>query len=100
MNTSGLVVVLALLLLLGGGVATWIRAEGTPPALELPEALVIGKAGGTLALAAADSDAGLRSLDLRIRHAGGEIVLLAEDFPGNLISGGIEFSSRVEILAG
>jgi murein DD-endopeptidase MepM/ murein hydrolase activator NlpD len=96
-NTSGLVVLLALLLLLGGGIATWIRAEGTPPALELPEALVVGRTGGTLALAASDAGSGLRSLDLRIRHAAGEIPLLAEAFPGNLISGGVRSEHSAEI---
>jgi len=75
----------------------WIRAEGSPPTLELPEALLVGAAGGTLALAASDPDAGLRSLDVRIRHAEGEVPLLAESFPGNLISGGVRSDHRVEI---
>lgn len=97
MNTSGLVVLLGLLLLVGGGVATWIRAEGTPPALELPEALVVGRTGGTLALATRDAEAGLRSLDVRIRHATGELPLLAEEFPGNLISGGTRSEHDAEI---
>lgn len=97
MNTSGLVVLLALLLVIGGGVATWIRAEGTPPTLELPEALVVGRAGGTLALAASDAGAGLRSLDVVIRHADGEISLLTESFPGNAISGGVRNEHEVEI---
>jgi murein DD-endopeptidase MepM/ murein hydrolase activator NlpD len=96
-NTSGLVVLLALLLLLGGGIATWIRAEGTPPALELPEALVVGRAGGALALAASDAESGLRSLDVRIRHAEGEIPLLSESFSGNLLSGGVRVQHDTRI---
>jgi murein DD-endopeptidase MepM/ murein hydrolase activator NlpD len=98
-NTSGLFVLLALILLVGGGIATWIRAEGTPPALELPEALVVGRTGGTLALAASDAESGLRSLDVRIQHAEGEIPLLAESFPGNLISGGArsEHDARIPL---
>jgi murein DD-endopeptidase MepM/ murein hydrolase activator NlpD len=96
-NTSGLLVLLALLLVCGGGAAFWIRAEGTPPSLELPETLLVGGSGGSLTVAASDPDAGLRSLDIRIRHAEGEIPLLAESFPGNLISGGVRSDHQAEI---
>jgi len=58
---------------------------------------VVGRTGGPLALMASDPDSGLRSLDVRIRHAEGEIPLLSESFPGNLISGGVRSEHDVQI---
>ena len=44
------VAIVALLVLAGAGAALWIRAEGEAPSLEAPDALLIGRAGGALAI--------------------------------------------------
>ena len=41
MNTTGLIVLLLLLLLGAGAVALWFRAEGTPPLVVAPEAVLV-----------------------------------------------------------
>jgi hypothetical protein len=81
----GLVV---LLLLVGGGVALWIRAEGEAPKLDAPDSLLLGRSGGTLSLAIADARSGLRSLSVELVNGEERRSLLAEQYPGNLISGG------------
>ncbi|HEY5657854.1 MAG TPA: M23 family metallopeptidase [Myxococcota bacterium] len=97
MKSGGWLAVLIAALLVGGGALLWVRAEGTPPAVEAPDALVAGKAGARVALALADDGAGLRSLRVDLVHANGEIALLAEDYPGNLWSGGVRPEHAVEL---
>jgi murein DD-endopeptidase MepM/ murein hydrolase activator NlpD len=83
-----LIAVVALLLLGGAGAALWIRAEGEPPALEAPEALLIGRTGASLAVSLADPRSGLRSLTVELVDGETPRTLLAEEYPGNLLAGG------------
>ena len=62
MNSSGWLVVLVLLLLGAGGAGVWIRAEGTPPGLETPPAVLVGRSGETLEIGLSDAGSGLRQL--------------------------------------
>lgn len=87
-NASGWLVVLVLLLLGAGGAGIWIRAEGTPPALETPSAVLVGRSGETLEIGLSDADSGLRQLRVVLDKAVGETVLLEETYPGNLLTGG------------
>jgi len=84
-------------LLVGGGTLLWIRAEGTAPSVEGPDALLAGTAGASVALALADTGSGLRALRVDLVHARGEIALLAEDYPGNLLSGGVRTEHAVQL---
>lgn len=78
-----------LLLLAGAGAALWIRGEGEAPSLAAPEALLVGKAGATLAIEIADTVSGLRSLSVELVDGDARRTLLAEQYPGNLASGGV-----------
>lgn len=96
MNNGGLFALLIAILLLGGGALAWYRAEGSPPGYETPEGLILGRDGYTLELALRDAGSGLRSLRVWVTPAEasagegeGEIPLLEEHFPGNLLSGGV-----------
>jgi hypothetical protein len=55
-----------------------VRCEGTPPAVEAPARLVIGKGGRTVALTVTDSGAGPKSLAAVLVHAKGEAPLADE----------------------
>jgi hypothetical protein len=49
-----------------------VRCEGTPPAVEAPEALAVGRAGRTVALTVSDGGAGPKSLSAVLVHGKGE----------------------------
>jgi murein DD-endopeptidase MepM/ murein hydrolase activator NlpD len=98
MNASGWLVALLLIAVLGVGGFAWYRAEGEVPALEgAPAELVIGKTGVRLDLRASDLRSGLRSLRVALRQPSGEQVLLEEDYPGNLVSGGVRHESAAAL---
>ena len=88
MTRRGRVWFVLLLILLGVGGYTWVRAEGEPPSLLAPESLLLGAEGTTLALEADDARSGLRSIDVVLSLPGGEETLLHEDYPGGLLRGG------------
>jgi murein DD-endopeptidase MepM/ murein hydrolase activator NlpD len=83
------ILLVVLLLLAGGGTALWIRGEGEAPSLAAPESLLVGKAGTTLQIEIADSGSGLRSLSVELVDGETRRTLLAEQYPGNLVSGGV-----------
>lgn len=97
MNTSGLIVLLLLLLLGAAGAALWIRAEGTPPQVLAPEAVLLGSGGATLALEIADPGSGLRELSVSLASGPDEQLLLEQAYPGNLLSGGVRMQQNAEI---
>ena len=101
MNGSGWLVALLLLLLVGGGVAFWIRGEGTPPVVEMAEVLLVGQNGLETPIDLSDPGSGLRSLRIAAGPADAETVLLEESYPGNLLSGGMRKTHGVVVaLAG
>src|SRR5690606_14579023 len=51
------------------------RCEGTPPTLEAPERLAVGREGRRVELVAHDAGAGVRALAATLVHAGGEAPL-------------------------
>ena len=97
MNTTGLIVLLLLLLLGAGAVALWFRAEGTPPLVVAPEAVLVGAGGAQVALGVSDPDSGLRDLSVRVAAGEQEQELLSESYPGNLLSGGVRPEHAVEL---
>jgi murein DD-endopeptidase MepM/ murein hydrolase activator NlpD len=59
-----------------------VRCEGTPPAIDAPAELVVGKEGRTIALTITDEGAGPKSLSAVLVHAKGEAPLLQEMLAG------------------
>jgi hypothetical protein len=92
-----LIGLLVLLLLVGGGAALWIRAEGEAPSIEAPEAVLLGRAGTTLPIAIADPRSGLRSLSVELVSGDQTRTLLAEQYPGNLASGGTRSDQQAQV---
>jgi len=74
------VAIAALLVLAGAGAALWIRAEGEAPSLETPESMLIGRAGGALAISLADARSGLRSLSVELVDGDSVRSLLQEEY--------------------
>lgn len=82
-----MIAVLALAIV--AGTSVWLRCEGVPPEIRAPEQVVIGRAGADLSLGASDRRSGVRFLNVRLRHAGGEATLIQESYPGSALTGGI-----------
>ncbi|MAE95995.1 MAG: hypothetical protein CL910_15160 [Deltaproteobacteria bacterium] len=83
----GVIAILAIAIV--AGTSIWLRCEGTPPEIHAPESLVLGRSGAAVTVKASDPRSGVRSLTVRLRHAGGEAVLADESYPGNLLTGGV-----------
>lgn len=81
-------VIVLLALAAVGGAGLWLRFESEPPTLDVPKEVVVGLAGTDVTIEASDLRSGLRSLQVRLRHANGEKVLENERFPGNRLVGG------------
>jgi murein DD-endopeptidase MepM/ murein hydrolase activator NlpD len=96
-RSTGWLALVACVLLVGGSVWTWQRAEGSPPQLEAPESLLVGASGAELALELSDTGSGLRSLRVDLLDGDTETPLASEDFPGNLISGGVRNEHSVSL---
>jgi murein DD-endopeptidase MepM/ murein hydrolase activator NlpD len=96
-NSAGWLIAVLALALVGAGVLTFFRAEGGPPVVVAPEALVVGASGAEVTLSISDDASALRGLAVTLAHAGGEVPLLAESYPGNLLSGGVRSSQDVAI---
>jgi murein DD-endopeptidase MepM/ murein hydrolase activator NlpD len=88
-NSAGWLIAVLALALVGVGVLVFFRAEGSPPAVTTAEELVVGTSGAEVAISISDDGSGLRALEVILAHAGGEIPLLSETYPGNLLSGGV-----------
>ena len=80
-------VIALLALAIVAGTALWLRCEGTPPAVDAPAELALGREPRTVEIAVSDARSGIRRVTARLRHAGGEIALLDEALPGNLATG-------------
>jgi murein DD-endopeptidase MepM/ murein hydrolase activator NlpD len=82
-----LVVLLLLATVVVAGLA-FFRAEGTPPVVVAPPALVISAAGRDVEIAASDAGSGVRELAVVFSHAGGDQEIALELYPGNWLRGG------------
>ena len=83
----GVIAVLAIGIVVG--IALWLRLERTPPRVEAPAELVLGRSGQPLRLVARDVGSGVRRLRVHLRHAEGEAPLFEEEYPGSLLTGGL-----------
>ena len=87
MTARAWLVIVLLAIAIVAGSAVWLRCEGDVPEIEAPEALTLGRQPAKLSLRATDTGSGLRSLEVSLRHAGGELALADELHPGNLFTG-------------
>ncbi|NNL86203.1 MAG: M23 family metallopeptidase [Myxococcales bacterium] len=92
----GLILMLLAGLLLGLIGLTYLRCEPESPIIRAPESLVIGKAPREIRIEVEDAGSGLRQIQAKLRHAGGEAEMAARFFPGKLLSGSDE--SRAELV--
>ena len=84
-------IALVMVLLLAGRLAARcaIRAEGEAPSLDAPEAVLVGRARARRSRSRSPTRrSGLRSLAVELVNGDERRTLLAEEYPGNLISGG------------
>jgi len=73
------------------------RLEGEPPRVESAERQLVGREGAAVPIVLADAGTGLRSIEVRLVHAGGEHALLERSFGGGLALGGSGGSGRAEV---
>lgn len=88
MSLRGFSMIVLLVLAVAAGAAVWVRCEGTPPELDAPEELAVGRDGKTVTVTARDPGSGVRNLSARLRHAGGEVPLGDTQTMGTLLVGG------------
>lgn len=81
-------IVALILLMAAAGGAAWLRCEGSAPAVEAPEALVVGRGGTSVALRVSDPDSGVRRVEVRLLREGEEQTLFERSYPGNPFVGG------------
>jgi hypothetical protein len=91
----GMLVLVALAL---GGTVAVTRCEGTPPAVEAPQRVVVGKAGEHVTITVSDAGAGVRSVSVTLSHAGGEAPLVASRFPGRWLPFGAVHPQTLQVL--
>lgn len=72
MTGSGLRIFLLVALFVGAVSVGWVRCEGTPPTVEAPDRLVVGKPGRSVSLVVSDAGAGPKSIAAVLVHAKGE----------------------------
>ena len=72
MTRSGLRFFLLVALAAAFGSVAWVRCEGTPPAIEAPDRLVVGKSGQTVRFTVSDAGAGPKTITAVLVHAKGE----------------------------
>jgi murein DD-endopeptidase MepM/ murein hydrolase activator NlpD len=89
--------VVALAVAVGAGVALWLRAEGQAPVVRGPQELFVGRSPKAVVLELADTGSGLRAVRVSVAHAGGEAVLDERAFPGDLVWGGGPAAERLEL---
>ena len=93
-------IVLLLIVLGVAGGAIFARCEGGVPDVQLrqpAEELFVGESGIDVEVVGLDADSGIRSLEVRLRHADGETVLGREEPPGNPIVGNVSGYSDIGV---
>ena len=92
------VLLILVVLLVGGGLAVGLtRCEGSPPRITAPAALIVGREPRSLALEIDDDGSGLRSIRGVLVTDKGEAPVLALDFPGSPVTGGVTRPSRERV---
>jgi murein DD-endopeptidase MepM/ murein hydrolase activator NlpD len=96
MTLSGWLGILVVVLLVGVGVLAWVRWESDAPVITGPESLMLGAAGGEIAIEFDDEGTGLKDIRVTIVHAKGESVLVERSFPGSIWAGAASRGPRSE----
>jgi len=93
----GWLVLAGIVLLVVGGVTAGFRGEGSAPGIDAPERAVIGATPSVLGIDLVDAGSGLRELQVVLVHAGGEVPLLEERYPGSWLLGGSPPVTRLRL---
>ncbi len=88
LSARGLLGLAAVVAVVGAVVLGWQRFEGTAPAVEAPESLILGTENLTVEIRIADGDSGLRTASVRLLGQSGSRSLFEQTWPGSLIGGG------------
>ncbi|MCZ6465522.1 MAG: M23 family metallopeptidase [Proteobacteria bacterium] len=98
MTGRGWILLVAALALVGAVVVAVPRLEGGEPVIEMVSELVVGAAPREVGIELSDEGAGLRTLEVRLAHAGGEVALLDRRFPGGWLQGGAWGTDRQHLV--
>ena len=78
----GIVIVVLAVVLLGAGAFGFYRCEGSPPSIEAPPSIAIGREPRTATLTVSDQGSGLRDVVVSLQTPEGEKPLAAPELPG------------------
>ncbi len=93
-----LLVLIFIGLLVGGGVFTAQRFEGTPPMVQVPPEIgPLGEAGGILRFAVSDAQSGIRAVQVMLLQGERSFSLLDELYPSDLLGGATREELTFEI---
>jgi len=73
------------------------RLEGDAPSVVVPEAVLLGSAGGSVTLHIQDDGTGLRRFTARLLHAAGSQSIFEESYPGGLLTGRVGNAQAREV---
>ncbi|MCP3983358.1 MAG: M23 family metallopeptidase [bacterium] len=93
----GVIAMLALAIVTGTSI--WLRCEGVPPEIRAPDQIVIGRAGLEINVGAKDPRSGIKELEVRLRHAGGDAAVFHQSYPGSLPTGAITKPGVPDVVA-
>jgi len=94
MKRGAWVLIAAFIALIGLGIFSAQRFEGSAPVLVTDEEVVLGPQGWKLSIDLEDHDSGPRSLQVRLLDQSGSRTLAEKSFPGSLLSGSDSGTSR------
>lgn len=83
----GIVIVVLAVVLLGAGAFGFYRCEGSPPSIEAPPSIAIGREARTATLTVSDQGSGLRDVVVSLQTPEGEKPLAARELPGGWLGG-------------
>ena len=91
-----LLVILGLVVVAGGGLALF-RCEGSPPVVESPGPLAVGRTPRTVTLTVSDEGSGLRDVKISVAGKDGERVVAGREFGGGWLSGSGVSRDAIEV---
>ncbi|MCC6642490.1 MAG: M23 family metallopeptidase [Deltaproteobacteria bacterium] len=83
----GILIVVLAAVLLGAGAFGFYRCEGSPPSVETPTSLAVGREPKTASLVVSDEGSGLRDIVVSLQTPAGEKPLAARELPGGWLGG-------------
>ena len=97
MTARGTFALILLVVIATAGFLLWPRFESTQPLISEVPPITLGASGQLVTIEVVDTDSGLRSFDVQLRHAGGTATLATNAFPGSLLTGGAQEAQLIEL---